>query len=136
MQMIEDGFRKVGLRFLVIRPDETDIFQDGDWHLVKIGDWSNERFTNFKLFYYKRAKKNVWQLTANANGVLVSGRDYKLLAEHYPNETTWICQKIMEHMNGQEAEAKRSGVQPSGEPNEAHALVSDTGNVHRGAGGD
>ena len=106
MQIIEDGYRKVGLRFLVIRPDEINIFQDGDWHLVKIGDWSNERFSNFKLFYNKRAKKNVWQLTANTNGVLVSGRDYKILAEHYPNEITWICQKIMEHMNGQEAETK------------------------------
>lgn len=110
-QLIEDGHRKVGLRFLVVRPDEIEVFQEGDWHAVKIEGWSNEKFSNFKLFYYKKAKKNVWQLTANESGLLVTGRDYKLLAEHYPDEIRWISEKIMEHVNGKKTDQQPADTQ-------------------------
>jgi hypothetical protein len=109
MDDFEPEYRRVGTRFLIIRPDEIEIFRNELWHLVKIGKWSNEKFSNFKLFYYKKAKKNVWQLTASINGMVVTGRDYRLLLENYPKETVWICEKIMEHMNGEETNQQSAG---------------------------
>jgi hypothetical protein len=108
-ELIEDGHRKVGLRFLVVRPDEVEVFKEGDWHAVKIEGWSNEKFSNFKLFYYKKAKKNVWQITISSSQVVVSSKDYKLLIEHYPDKVEWIIQKLMEHMNGEETNQQSAG---------------------------
>lgn len=104
----EIGIRYGGRHFL-ITPGQMLIAQDGPWHLVAVGAWDRDGWTNFKLYLNERARKNLYNLSVNKRAIF-GKRDIAILDEYYPDRKEWALKMALQFIDGKLAMKPERGI--------------------------
>lgn len=103
----EMGIRYGGRNYLQY-PGQGLIAQDGYWHLVYVPAWSSDGWLNFKLYFNRKAKKNLFHIGVK-DGQPSKSREKKVLEDHYPGRIDWVVQQAEMYRSGKLRMKKEKG---------------------------
>lgn len=104
----EIGIRYGGRNFL-ITPGQRLVAQDGPWHLVAVEAWNREGWTNFKLYFNRKAKKNMYNVSVNKRSIY-GKRDIDILDEYHPERKAWVLQMALDFIDGKLEKKPERGI--------------------------
>ena len=91
----DDEVRTLGGRHVLKRPDEVDVFENGQWIISTVKAWERDGWFNFCLLHKGISRKNKFYLGYSLSGKrLTKNKDAKILDENYPEMRAWLINQI------------------------------------------